>query len=89
MGDKLSHKKGEEKGNFYQIKCIKDVVRNKEARGEDASFERNLLKHWSKYKGWESASLSVANKPKSSGIESLISGNHCKQSIRMGRDDDS
>jgi len=55
MGDKDSHKKGEERGNWYQIKCVKDVVRNKEARGEDASFERELLKSWHNYPGWEGA----------------------------------
>ena len=55
MGDKVSHKKNEEKGNWYQIKCVKDVVTNKEARREDASFERELLMSWSKYKGWEDA----------------------------------
>ena len=55
MGDKDSHKKGEERGNWYQIKCVKDVVRNKEARGEDTSFERELLKSWHNYPGWEGA----------------------------------
>ena len=55
MGDKASHKKGEEKGIWYQIKCTKDVVRNKEARGEDASFEKNLLKSWGEHPGWEDA----------------------------------
>jgi len=43
--------------NNYQIKAVKDVIRMKEARGADASFERNLLKEWSKYPGWENAKL--------------------------------
>jgi len=55
MSDKISHKKGEEKGAWFQIKCVKDIVRDKEARGEDASFERKLLKSWATYEGWEDA----------------------------------
>lgn len=54
---RASHKKGEEKGNWYEIKCTKDVVRNKEARGEDASFERKLLWAWAKIPGWEAAKI--------------------------------
>ena len=55
MSDKISHKKGEEKGTWFQIKCVKDIVRDKEARGEDASFEKKLLKSWSKFPGWKDA----------------------------------
>ena len=55
MGDKDSHKKGEEKGNWYQIKSVKEVIANKEMRGESAKFEQRLLKSWATYKGWEEA----------------------------------
>ena len=55
MGDKDSHKKGEEKGNWCQIKSVKEVIANKEMRGESAKFERDLLKSWSHYPGWEEA----------------------------------
>ena len=54
------HRKGFEHGPWYEIKCTQDVVRNKEARGEDASFERKLLKSWSKYPGWEDAGNAIA-----------------------------
>ena len=57
MGDKLSHKKGEEKGIWYEIKCMKEVISSKEAKGIDATFERNLLKSWAKYPGWEAARI--------------------------------
>ena len=57
MGGKASHKNGEGKGSWFQIKCVKDIVRDKEARGEDAEFERKLLKSWSRLKGWEDARM--------------------------------
>lgn len=57
MAGRESHKKGEEKGAWYEIKCTKDVVRRKEARGEDASFEKKLLRAWAKCPGWEDAKL--------------------------------
>jgi len=44
-----------EKQIKLQIKGVRDVIKGKEARGEDASFERRLLKSWSKYEGWEEA----------------------------------
>ena len=64
MGDKESHKKGEEKGNWYQIKCVKEVIAHKEARGEDTRFEKELLESWARYLGWEEAGapLSVSEK---------------------------
>ena len=42
-------------GNKFQIRCIRDIIIGKESRGQDATFERDLLKAWSKYEGWESA----------------------------------
>ena len=59
MGDKDSHKKGEEKGNWYQIKSVKEVIANKEMRGESVKFERELLRSWSRYKGYEEAKQSL------------------------------
>jgi len=59
------HQKGRERGSWYEIKCTQDVIRNKEARGEDASFERELLKSWAKYPGWESAGMAVGTRKKS------------------------
>ena len=58
----ICHLKGKERGNWFEIKCVKEVVTNKEARGEDASFERCLLKSWSRYEGWESANLKEQTK---------------------------
>jgi len=53
--------KGKEQGVWFEIKCIADVIRSKEARGEDASFERNLLRSWSRYKGYETAKQALAD----------------------------
>lgn len=43
------------KAESLQIRCIKKDIVNKEARGDDATFERGLLMQWSKYPGWETA----------------------------------
>lgn len=45
--------KGRECGAWYEIKCVQDVIRSKEAKGKDASFERKLLKSWRKFPGYE------------------------------------
>jgi hypothetical protein len=50
-----SHRKNEEHGPWYEIQCVKNDIINKESRGENATFERELLKNWAKYPGWESA----------------------------------
>jgi len=39
----------------YEIESVKKVIISKEKRGEDASFERKLLKSWSAYEGYEGA----------------------------------
>ena len=77
MGDKESHKKSEEKGNWYQIKCVREVIAHKEVRGEDARFERELLKSWAKYHGWEDAEmvLSVAESSTPEHFSGGIKGN--------------
>ena len=48
-------------GAWYQIKSVADIIKGKEGRGEDASFERNLLKSWSHYKGYETAKQALAD----------------------------
>ena len=65
MGRGNCHKKGQEQGPWYDIKCTKEVVVSKEARGKDASFERGLLKSWSKYPGWEDARMPFLTSGKS------------------------
>ena len=47
--------KGRQKGAAYEIKCLADTILSKEARGEDASWERGLLCSWAKYEGYEDA----------------------------------
>ena len=38
-----------ERGYRYQIQCIQETIRGKERLGEDASFERGLLRAWAKW----------------------------------------
>jgi len=49
------YKKGSERGPWFEIQCTREVIISKEAKGEDASYERSLLKAWSKYEGYEDA----------------------------------
>lgn len=51
----MCKRKGFERGPWYEIKCVKDCIISKEAKGQDASFERELLEAWSKYEGYEEA----------------------------------
>ena len=53
--------KAKRKGACCEIKSVADIIKGKEARGEDASFERNLLCSWSKYKGYETAKQALAD----------------------------
>jgi len=59
--------KGQEKGAWYEIQCTVETIRDKEAKGLDASYERNLLKSWSKYEGYEEAKEALASLKKLSG----------------------
>jgi len=43
-----------------QIKDVKETILSKEAKGKDASYERWLLKSWSKYVGFEGAAQALA-----------------------------
>jgi len=63
MGGEVCCQKGRERGPWYEIKCVQDIIRDKEANGEDASFERELLKSWKKYPGYEKATENLPRKP--------------------------
>jgi hypothetical protein len=49
------YRPGYERGPWYEIECLKNDIIRKEKRGDDADFERGLLKSWSKYPGYEKA----------------------------------
>jgi len=51
----VSKQKGRQRGVAYDIKCVADAIKAKEAVGQDASFERGLLRSWSKHEGYEGA----------------------------------
>jgi len=51
----ITKKPGREQGAYFEIASVVNAIKLKEAKGQDASFERELLKSWSKYKGYESA----------------------------------
>ena len=46
---RLCYKKWEEVGLWYEIKTLKDVIKNKASRNEDCRFEKKLLKSYSQY----------------------------------------
>lgn len=64
MGGEVCRQKGKERGPWYEIKVTRDVIISKERRGEDASFERALLRFWSKYKGFEGAKEALKTIPR-------------------------
>ena len=74
MGGEVCYQKGRERGPWFEIKCIKEVIRNKKARSEDTSFERRLLENWSKYSGWGNARAIPCLSRKSSRRVTLIVG---------------
>lgn len=51
----LTKSKYKEQGAWFEIECVSNVIKAKEAKGKDATFERNLLLEWSKHKGYEAA----------------------------------
>ena len=59
MGGEVCKHKGSERGPWYEIKCVRETITLKEAKGQDATFERGLLKSWSKYPGWEDAASAI------------------------------
>jgi len=60
MGGEVCRQRGKERGPWYDIQSVADVIKSKEARGADASFERGLLKSWQKYEGYEGAKEALA-----------------------------
>lgn len=46
---RVCYKMGEEKGLWYERKCVQDVIKNKTARSENCEFEKRLLKSWEGY----------------------------------------
>uniref|UniRef100_A0A6M3IHN0 Uncharacterized protein n=1 Tax=viral metagenome TaxID=1070528 RepID=A0A6M3IHN0_9ZZZZ len=55
MGGEICFQKGRERGPWFEISTMKDLIIHKERGGRDASFERGLLKSWSGYDGFECA----------------------------------
>ena len=53
--------KGKEKGVWFEIKSVADIIKSKELKGQDANFERNLLKSWSRHEGYEGAKQALAD----------------------------
>ena len=51
-------------GAQYQIESVANTIKLKEAKGEDTTSERELLKSWAKYKGWELAGTILQPKRK-------------------------
>ena len=70
MGGEVCYQGGKEKGPWFEIQEVRKIIITKEADGEDASFERRLLRSWQNYQGYESAgeALRTLGKSKFSGI---------------------
>jgi len=66
MGGEICYRKNYERGPWYKIQTVRDIIIWKENHNEDASFERKLLRSWQKYEGYESAgeALRTLGKPK-------------------------
>ena len=56
---------------LLEIETIRKIIVEREKRGEEAYFERSLLKSWSKYPGYETArdALRTLGKSKSRGVK--------------------
>jgi len=54
---------GRGKGHKYEINEIVRLIKLKEKNGHDATFERDLLKSWSTYSGWEYAGECLEHMP--------------------------
>lgn len=65
MGGEICYQRGRERGPWFEIKTVKEIIIWKEANNKDASFERKLLKSWANYKGYETAgeALRTLGKP--------------------------
>ena len=44
----VCYKEGKERGTWYEIQCLENDIKTKEARGVDASHEKKLLKYYKK-----------------------------------------
>jgi len=45
----VCYKKGSERGLWYEIQCIQEVIDSKTSRDEDCTLEKKLLKSYKKY----------------------------------------
>ena len=61
MRTRVCYQKGKEQGAWFEIQCVKDSILSKETKGQDASFERRLLKSWGKYPGYQSVKAALAS----------------------------
>uniref|UniRef100_A0A6M3KFM6 Uncharacterized protein n=1 Tax=viral metagenome TaxID=1070528 RepID=A0A6M3KFM6_9ZZZZ len=61
MGGELCYRKSYERGPWYEIQSVKEVIIAKEVKGKDASFERDLLKSWAKYESFKGAKEALAS----------------------------
>jgi len=47
--------KGKEKGAWFEVNSIANIIIAKEAKGQDAEFERSLLIAWAKHPDYKMA----------------------------------
>ena len=46
---RVCHKKGDERGLWFERQHLEEVIKNKTERGKDCRFEKALLKSWVKW----------------------------------------
>jgi len=57
----ISNKEESNRKIRFEIQCVADVIKSKEAKKKDAAFERSLLSHWKNYEGYGYAKEVLAN----------------------------
>jgi len=73
----VCYKSGKERGAWFELKAIRDVITGKESRGESATFERGLYEAWIKYPEYKQAD----KKNRSRGLYGTLSPLVDKQEV--------
>lgn len=55
MGGEVCYRPGFERGPWYELLTIRNLISMKESKGKDASYERGLIKSWLKFPEYKRA----------------------------------
>uniref|UniRef100_A0A6H2A2K4 Uncharacterized protein n=1 Tax=viral metagenome TaxID=1070528 RepID=A0A6H2A2K4_9ZZZZ len=59
----ICHTKNKKRKVYFEILAVADIIKSKESRGLSATFERELLRAWANYEGYEGAKEALASLP--------------------------